>query len=228
MVNHFVSQSKARDVLACVKISEVYHALTGIAPRRCGADRYRAVATWRGGDGYSVALDDAKGVWHDPVPDEGGGVLDLVVRVRGGNRADALRWCADLVGIPLDDKPLSAADRARWLQERRLLERELPTARLWRRAAIALAEESLDVMKRVFFTGPADKIDFDGIRNMTNLLMRLGRIDGPELVTEFQSWMKSHPGLTSGMVRAAKASGQAERGALMTYLGMTDIRRCAA
>lgn len=30
----------------------------------------------------------------------GGGVLDLVVAcVRGGNRADALRWCADLAGV---------------------------------------------------------------------------------------------------------------------------------
>lgn len=218
----------ARDVLACVKISAVCHTLTGIAPRRCGADRYRAVATWRGGDGYTVSLDDARGVWHDPVPDEGGGVLDLVVRVRGGSRADALRWCADLVGIPLDDHPLSPADRARWVQERRLLDRELPAARLWRRAAIEMSEQLLDLMKRVFFTGPADQIDFAGIRDTTNLLSRLLRIDGAELVAEFQSWMKSHPGLTGAMVQSSRTREAAERSAPVSYLAASDRQRRAA
>ena len=223
IVNHFAEQSKALDVLACVKISEVYRALGG--PELRGM---RGPAFWRGGDGLNVSLDDARGVWHDFRDDSGGGVLDLIIQARGGTRADALRWVADLVGIPLDDHPLSPKDRARWAAERRELERNLPEARLWRRAAIEMSEQLLDVMKAAFFGGPSDQIDFDGIRNTTKLLSRLRRIDGPELVTEFRSWMESHPGLTAGMVRAERAREQAEWRALSTYLRQTDPQRRAA
>ena len=224
MVSNFTAQSTAsRDVLTCIKISEACHTLTGIAPRRCGPSKYRAVATWRGGDGYTVSLDDSKGVWHDPVPDEGGGVLDLIVRVQGGNRAEALRWAADLVGIPLDNKPFTKADRARWAAERRELERALPGARYWRRAAIELSEELLSVLKAALFDGPAEKIDFDGIRDTTRLLARLRRMDGAELVAELHSWMESHPQLTSAMIQSARTRETAERRAIQIYMEMNLV-----
>lgn len=57
-------------------------------------------------------------------------MIDLVVRVRGGSRPDALRWLADLAGIPLDNRPLSASERARWAAERRAIEKDLPAAEL--------------------------------------------------------------------------------------------------
>jgi hypothetical protein len=63
---------------------------------------------WRGGDGFNVSLNDTRSVWHDFTTDEGGGVLDLVARIRGGDRQDALRWLAAFAGIRLDQ---SAADR---------------------------------------------------------------------------------------------------------------------
>jgi hypothetical protein len=126
--------SAVQDVLSRVRISDVYHALTGAAPRRAGQDAWRAAAPWRGGDSQdSVSGNDARGVWHDFVSGECGGILDLVQRIRGGNRADALRYAADLAGVPLDNKPLSAVDRARWGAERREFERDLPAARYWRR-----------------------------------------------------------------------------------------------
>src|SRR5690348_3829959 len=82
-------------ILAGIKISQVYHALAGKEPRRAGSDNWRAVAVWRGGDGFNVSMDDVRGLWHDFTTDEGGGVLDLVVRIRGGTRQDALRWLAE-------------------------------------------------------------------------------------------------------------------------------------
>lgn len=228
MLSHSFTQSTAaRDVLDRVKISAVYTALTGIAPRRCGRDTWRAPAV-AGDNQDRISGDDARGVWHDFRDDSGGGVLDLIVQLRGGSRADALRWVAEFAGVPLDDKPFSAEDRARWAAERRELERELPAARLWRRAAIEMSEQLLDVMKVAFFGGPSDRIDFDGIRNTTNLLTRLRRIDGPELVTEFQSWMKSHPGLTSAMVQSSRTREAAERSALVSYLAASDRQRRAA
>lgn len=72
------------DILSCVRIRDVYHTLTGRQPHRTGRDTWRAVATWRDGDGLNVSGDDARGVWHDFAANEGGGVLDLIVRVRGG------------------------------------------------------------------------------------------------------------------------------------------------
>ena len=216
MVNHFGPKSNApRDVLACVKISEVYRALGGPELRRM-----RGPAFWRDGDGFNVALDDARGVWHDKVADVGGGVLDLIVHARGGNRADALRFAAELAGIPLDDRPLSPAERNRWAQQKRRLELELPRARYWRRAAIEMSEELLTVLKSALFDGPADKIDFDGLRDTTRLLARLQRIDGAELVAEFHSWMESHPQLASAMVQAAQTRETAERRAIQVYVEM--------
>src|SRR5262245_1238259 len=114
------------EVLSRVRLSEVYTALTGIPPRRTGRDIWRAAAKYRGGDSPdSVAGDDSRGVWHDFVTDDGGGILDLIQRIRGGSRADALRRCADLAGVPLRDRPLSREDRARWAVERHALEADL-------------------------------------------------------------------------------------------------------
>src|ERR1017187_2521263 len=138
---------RVNEVLASIKISQVYRALGGPELRRSAHDRYRGRAWWRDGDGPSISLDDARGLWHDFPTGEGGGVLDLVVRVRGGSRQDALRWVADLAGCPLDDRPLPASDRADWVKRQRHIDRELPKARLWLRSVLALGEDQLDRLK---------------------------------------------------------------------------------
>ena len=53
----------------------------------------------------------------------------MVVCIRGGSRADTLREYADLAGVPMKDKELSAEERDRWAPERQQLERDLPAAR---------------------------------------------------------------------------------------------------
>jgi hypothetical protein len=214
--------STAADVLSRVKISEVYHAATGIKPRRTGRDTWRALATWRGGDGRdSVSGDDSRGVWHDFPTGDGGGILDLVVRVRGGSRQDALRWCADLAGVPMDDTPLSAADRARWAAERRELERSLPTAHYWQRAAVALTEELLDSLKLALFDMTQPQPGTDEVFEVENRLASLRRKDGAALVEEYQRWLEQRPGLTAGLVRVAKRREQEQRRALEIYVHWT-------
>jgi hypothetical protein len=91
----------AREILDRIKISDVYRALTHTEPRRTSTDTLRERAVWRDGDGFSVSLNDRRGLWHDFVTHDGGGILDLIVHVRGNSYQDALRWLADLVGIPL-------------------------------------------------------------------------------------------------------------------------------
>jgi len=202
----------------CVPISRVYQILTGCKPRRTSADRFRARATWRGGDGWSVSLDDSRGVWHDFVSSEGGGVLDLVSMVRGGTRQSALKWLAESTGVTLNSN-FSPAERARWVEQQRELSRELPRARHWRRAAILLAEELLDSLKAHFFDPDARAtVEASDLRRVTRLLAELNRVDGVELVEEFRWWYREHPVLTKGLIYAAEIRAEAERRAICRYL----------
>jgi hypothetical protein len=206
------------DVLAGTKISQVYRALAGSEPRRTGSETWRAVATWRGGDGFNVSLDDARGLWHDFPTDEGGGVLDLVVRVRGGSRQDALRWVADLVGCPLDDHPFSPFDRALWAKQQRQIERELPNARLWRRAALALGDEVLDQLKAPLIDPTLPRPPIGAIAQWTARVEAWRRLDDAGLVAEYCWWLEHQPRLARGMVHAATLRDMAERRAVLTYL----------
>jgi hypothetical protein len=63
-------------------------------------------------------LNDSKAAWFDFRDNVGGGVLDLIRRVRGCGRGDALRWLAELNGITLDDRPLSPAERREYARQR--------------------------------------------------------------------------------------------------------------
>ena len=194
------------EVLNRVKISDVYQALGGPKLRKM-----RGPAFWRGGDGFNVSLEDSRGLWHDFTTDEGGGLLDLVVQVRGGNRADALRWLADLAGVPMDDTPLSPEDRERWAAERRELERDLPAARYWRRAAVNMGEELLDQLKTALLDPMLPQPEIGEIGHVENVLRSLQRVDGAGLVAEYRWWLEHHPGLTAAMVASAKRLERAQR-----------------
>src|SRR5262245_48572967 len=90
-----VTENRSRDseIIARARISEVYAAATGLKPKPSGKSTYRCVAAWRAGaNGLNVSLDDDRGVYHDFVDDTGGGTLDMITRIRGGGRQDALRW----------------------------------------------------------------------------------------------------------------------------------------
>jgi|SRR5581483_1673651 len=199
--------SLAQTVVQQAKISVVYAALTGIQPRHG-----RAPATWRKGTGNNVALNDNKGSWYDHAANEGGGMLDLVVRVRGGSRRDALQWIADLVGVQLDDKPQSREERNQWIEEQRRTQRELRSARQWRAAAVVLMEDVLECVKIRLFYADADfaegefitETDPDEVRRLTTRLAYLRRIDGVELVNEYLWWRANYPSLTAAVRKAAQ------------------------
>lgn len=208
----------ATEVLSRVTISEVYGALGGPKLRKM-----RGPAFWRGGDGWNVALNDAKGTWFDHVANEGGGVLELIARVRGGSRVDALRWLAELAGVPLEDKPLSPAARAEWAWERRELERDLPTARLWRRAAIGLAEEALVELKARLFDPLTSEFDVAEIQSLTHFAGWLYRSTDSTLVAAFQAFRQRDPKLTSAVIEAARHQERAERRAVARYLSEMEV-----
>jgi len=206
------AKSIAHDVLSAVKITEVYRASGGPELRHG-----RGTAFWRGGDGLNVSLNDARGTWYDFATGDGGGVLDLVVTVRGGTRQDALRWLADFAGVPMDDTPQSAEERKRWAAERRELERDLPAARYWRRALLLVLEETLNHEKDKFFV-PKAPIDFALLRSYTRIIERLQHAGNETLVAEYREWSAELQRECAALVRWAQEREAAEVRALTTYL----------
>lgn len=191
--------SRATTVIESVCLSTVWRALGGGELRRG-----RGRAFWRRGAGWSVSSDDRKGTWYDHARGEGGGMVDLVVQVRGGSRQDALRWLADVAGVDLEDRPLTPEERAAWAAERRALERDLPAARLWRRAAIDMGEETLTLLKAALFDPTLPAPDVGEIADWERRVARWRALDGAELVKEYREWRADRPALTGAMVKAAK------------------------
>lgn len=104
----------AAEIVAARPISEIWVALGGNTPKRG-----RARAFYRDGDNHqAVSLNDGKACWYDHRDNIGGGVLDLVQRVLGGDRRRALRWLADFNGMPLQDRPLTLAERRQYARAR--------------------------------------------------------------------------------------------------------------
>ena len=67
-----------------------------------GKPTFRAGQEWRWGRKGSLAVVIAgpgAGMWFDHEAGEGGGLVDLVGRVRGLNRREALDWTADRIGM---------------------------------------------------------------------------------------------------------------------------------
>ncbi len=117
----------AREMVAGVRITDVWRALGGGDLRRG-----RGQAWWRDGDGWSVSVDDRRGVWYDHRDGVGGGVLDLVAHVRGGTRCGAADWLADFLGIPLDGRRLTPTAEREYARRRAAAEGEAAELLAWR------------------------------------------------------------------------------------------------
>ena len=132
-------QAKARavvhagDVVGATKITRVFSALGGAEPKHG-----RARAFWRDGDNpQAISLNDEKGCWFDHRDGVGGGVLDLVILVRGGTRSDALHWLSSLSGVALADRPLTVAER-----------RQFARAKHEAHGLVEWKQSTMDVLKR--------------------------------------------------------------------------------
>jgi hypothetical protein len=102
------------EVISARPITEVWIALGGPPPKRG-----RSRAFFRDGDNpFAVSLNDSKGCWFDYRDGTGGGVLDLIQHVRGGDRRSALSWLANLNGVQLNDRPLTETERRRYASQR--------------------------------------------------------------------------------------------------------------
>jgi hypothetical protein len=174
--------SNVRAVMA-PRISAVWLALGG-GPIRRGRGR----AWWRGGDGWSVSVNDERSVWFDHREGHGGGVLDLITTVNGGTRLDASRWLHQHFRISPPQRRGRPSDRRRAASD----EREFRRARLWASAVVPMAEHALEEI------GVAHP-------SRTALTILLRSLLGPRddaLVRAYREWFRAEPALTSALVWA--------------------------
>jgi len=189
------TEKPSAEIIACVKISEVYRALGG------GELRHgRGIAFWRGGDGYNVSMDDSRGVWHDFASGDGGGVLDLVVQIRGGAREDALRFVADLAGVALD-KGMQSVESARTYADAERVRRD---AGFFADAARNMAEWALEVLQCA-----------DAERAVHTALLAALRVS-PE--AEYRAWVEHQPEWAAALVHAGRERKQRLRRMVLAYV----------
>ena len=111
---------RATEICALRPISDVWQALGGDPPVRG-----RAKAFFREGDNpQAISLNADKMCFFDHRDNVGGGVLDLIQQVRGGTRGAALRWLADINGVALDDRQMTAAERREFAHRRAQAQQE--------------------------------------------------------------------------------------------------------
>jgi hypothetical protein len=144
--------------------------------------------------------------------------------VRGGTGKEALEWVAASAGIPFRETPFAPGARAEWIRERQAIERELPTARYWRRAMAALTDELLDYLKAKLGPQPAGTdpaslaLDFFEIYRVEKLAARLRRIEDRGLVEEFRRWQARDPHLTAWLIDAGEVRSSVEKQMLEEYI----------
>ncbi|MGA7239698.1 MAG: CHC2 zinc finger domain-containing protein [Bryobacteraceae bacterium] len=110
-------------------------------------------------------------------------------------------------------------DRQRWAAERRAIERDLPEARYWRRAAVDMAEEALVNLKAALFAPDEPQPDTAEIHRLTQQLAAWKRMDGADLIREYQKWQKRAPGFAWAMTEAAREREKSEAYAICKLFG---------
>ena len=80
------------------------------------------LASWRSEKNASVSIfDDGKG-WYDHAEGAGGSCIDLVMKVRGIDIADAIKALHDFTGLPMDEPekkdPFRKKSKAEYIADR--------------------------------------------------------------------------------------------------------------
>jgi hypothetical protein len=147
-----------------------------------------------------VSVDDRRHGWYDHRDGIGGGVLDLVVHVRGCTRRDALRWLADSMGAVLDDRPLGRMPPLEYAEVIRIRRDALYFAD----GARMMAEEALEVLST---TDPERAAH-------TALLAALRR--SPD--AEYRAWLEHKPEWAAALVNTGRARAKRLQVALACYV----------
>lgn len=99
----------------------------------------RCRAWFRDGRGLNLSIDAKRGLWHDFVTGEGGGILQLVEVALGCDRSAALAWLGERFGIE--------ATPARTAEERRRYAQRIDGARRLATELVERRDEHLRVLR---------------------------------------------------------------------------------
>jgi hypothetical protein len=150
--------------------------------------------------------------------------IEFVQRAQGTDFKGALSYLGDRYGVPLQSWRLLPADRAKYARQQRGLERDLPTARRWHRAALLLIEGVLAKLKAPLANPKEGPAEPDEIFRFEQYLLRLRRLEGAALVDEYRHWAEDNRLFTAGMVNAVEMREAAELLALEAYWAMAEAR----
>jgi DNA primase len=143
--------------------------------------------------------------------------IAFVQRVRGQDFRQVLDFLGARYGVPILPIVHSTAERQSRAEQQHAIERDMPNARLWKRAAVELCDEVLDDCKERFFRGFKD-VEAQEIYALTRFSEHLRKMDGPALVEEWISWKRNKPELTSALVRVGRALETADQRAVRAFL----------
>ena len=199
-------------VLEAVSIEAIWRALGG-----GDLHRGRGRAFWRDGDGFNVALYPRSGTFHDFSTNQGGGKLKLIQTVQGGSKQDALKWLADLAGIPLSpERAHSREERRRYAQTRRDAAQVAKLA-VW---FLESRREELEKQKRQC-NGVDGPWDDAAIEFVSAELWRLDQLDAAGVIAEWMTARQSDPQHTRQLEQVGQA-WQAQFDRAISSLGRCD------
>jgi hypothetical protein len=182
------------DAASVPPILDVWRALGGGDLRRG-----RGRAFWRGGDGLHVAIEPKKNAWFDFARGEGGGVLDLVERARGCDRAAAGAWLRDLVGVP--DQPLAPSSRRRFARAKALAVEDSRRAWRW---SIGAAER-LNEAKLAAVDYDAGRMDCRALESAARALREIEESEPGALLLAWRRAWDKNPILAAADEMAGRA-----------------------
>jgi hypothetical protein len=151
-------------------------------------------------------------------------VIKFVQRVLGTDFKRALSYLSDRYCVPLHSWRLPPDERARYAQQQRDLDRDLPAALCWKCSALSMAEGVLAKLKAPLSNPEVGPVELNEILRFEGFLLRLRRLQGADLVDEYRRWAKDCR-LTHGMVNAAELGEVADLLALETYWAMMERQR---
>jgi len=182
----------ATEIISRVPITTVWRSL-GCGPLVRGRGR----AFWRDGDGLNVSVSDRKGCWYDFVAGTGGGVIDLVVYVKGGTRAEALAFVADLAGVKLETGKLTRREKRDYARQREQAQDLAQKCAWW---AEAYACELARIKAVAYGDG-----DIDALAWSARELYLLQRAIPAAVLDKFLQARAEKPDETAALIKAGRA-----------------------
>src|SRR5262245_46137722 len=149
----------------------------------------------------------------------------VLVHCHGGCSQDAVIEALRACGLwpKREAHPNTARARQEWARERRRIERYLPAAQLWRRAAIVFGEQILESLKYSLIDGTISQQELGEIAYWTAQLVSWQRVHDGALVAEFRVWVRRDPRLTAALVRAGQVLKEVQSAALRAHLDAITV-----